>query len=184
MLRAINRVALTTIALLLAGVLWDTARAAPRLPMWPTGSFQRHFSSGIRRELAPFLPRMLLGAPIQAVVVLQLSDCTGNLRILDLLHRPSLRDRLQLAVLWYDGPATDSTAIRKLLPLWTRATPLQPLPPAAFRELSALGHSSTPMLVVLDQIGRVRFTSQSPRSSREFVGLRNIIEGLTWIEEL
>ena len=40
------------------------------------------------------------------------------------------------------------------------------------------------VIEVLDQEGRVRFTSQSPRSPREFAGLRQIIEGLTWIEEL
>lgn len=183
-MRAINKVVLTTIALLLAGVLWDTARAAPRFGIWSMGSSRRTIPNGIRRELAPYLPGLVLGAPIQAVVLLQLSDCSGNLRILDLLHRPAVRDRLHLAVLWYDGPVTDSTAIRKLLPFWTAGTPLQPMPPPAYQELVALGHTSTPMLVVLDQYGRIRLTSQSPRSSREFAGLRNIIEGLTWIAEL
>jgi hypothetical protein len=47
-----------------------------------------------------------------------------------------------------------------------------------------MGHTSTPALVVLDQSQRVRFATQSPRSPREYAGLRRIIEGLTWIEEL
>jgi hypothetical protein len=58
------------------------------------------------------------------------------------------------------------------------------VPGSAIGELMRLGHKSTPAIVVLDQEGRVRFTSQSPRSAREFAGLQKIIEGLTWIEEL
>jgi hypothetical protein len=39
-------------------------------------------------------------------------------------------------------------------------------------------------MLVADAEGRVRFATQSPRSSREVAGLRRIIEGLTYIEEL
>lgn len=176
---AINRVVLAAVALLFAGVLLDTVRT-DRGRLLSAGPH----AAGIRSEFAPYLPKMLPGAPIQAAVMLQLSDCSGNLRILDLLHRTSVREQLHLAVLWYTGNVQDSSRIRTLLPLWTSHTPLRPLPTAVYRELAGLGHNSTPMLVVLDQNGRVRFTTQSPRSSREFAGLRNIIEGLTWIEEL
>jgi hypothetical protein len=117
-------------------------------------------------------------------VLLQRADCTGNIRLFDLLHRPGVRDRLRLAVIWYVGPDTDTTAIRSLLPAWTREAPLERVPGAAMGELIRLGHRSTPAIVMLDQEGRVRFTSQSPRSAREFAGLRQVIEGLTWIEEL
>ena len=57
-------------------------------------------------------------------------------------------------------------------------------PPAVVGQFASLGHTTTPALLVLDQEGRVRFTTQSPRSSREVAGLRRIIEGLTWIEDL
>lgn len=179
-MRAINRLALASVALLFAGVLWDTVRTGVRGRSLTAGTDAR----GVRSELSPYLPKILPGAPIQAAVLLQLRDCSGNLRILDLLHRSAVREQLHLAVLWYAGDVKDSTRIRTLLPSWTSGTPLRPLPSVAFRELTALGHNSTPMLVVLDQYGRVRLTSQSPRSPREFAGLRTIIEGLTWIEEL
>lgn len=122
--------------------------------------------------------------PIQAAIVLQKSDCSGNLRMLHLLHRKNVRERMQLRVIWYAGPVRDSTEIRGLLPAWTSTIPLQPLSHALFNELVRLGHNETPTLIVLDQDGRIRFTSRSPRSSREVAGLARIIEGLTWIEEL
>lgn len=169
-MRAIARLSIVIIALLLAGVVVDTARATPR--------------GGLRTGMAPHLPPAIPGARIQSAILVQRSDCTGNIRMLELLHRATIVERLQLAVIWYAGPANDSSEIRQLLPNWTRQIPLQPVPRGALRELAQLGHRGTPMLIVLDQEGRIRFTTQSPRSSREFAGLRNIIEGLTWIEEL
>ena len=158
------------LGLLLAGVLVDTARAAPH--------------NGLRRTLAPHVEPFLPGARIQTAVLLQRSDCSGNMRMLDLLQRADVRDQLRLAVIWHVGPSSDTMAIRALLPAWTRAVALRRAPTAAINELRQLGHASTPLLVVLDQEGRVRLTTQSPRSPREFAGLRRVIEGLTWIEEL
>jgi hypothetical protein len=62
--------------------------------------------------------------------------------------------------------------------------PLRPAPRHVVHQFAALGHTSTPALLVLDLEGRVRLATQSPRSSREVAGLRRIVEGLTWIEEL
>ena len=169
-MRAIIRLGVVTFALLLAGVFIDTARATPR--------------GGLRESLSPYVPPLVPGVPIQSAILVQRSDCTGNIRMLDLLTRSSVSDRLQLAVIWYDGPSGDSVPIRQLLPAWTRNVALKPVPARALRELARLGHRGTPLLMVLDQEGRIRFTSQSPRSSREYAGLRKIIEGLTWIEEL
>jgi len=134
--------------------------------------------------LRPHTSRTAPGRPIQAAVVLQKQDCSGNLRVLDLVHRRRVRDQLSLRVIWYAGPAGDSSYIRNVLPPWTRHIPLLPLERSLFSSLEALGHSTTPLLIVLDQDDRVRFVSQSPRSSREVAGLSRIIDGLTWIEEL
>jgi hypothetical protein len=168
--RAATQWVLATLALLLAGVLVDTARAAPR--------------AGLRRELTPYLPSLRPGTPLQAAVLLQRTDCSGNVRVLDLLHRDEVHPRLHLAVIWFVGPAVDTLAIRAQLPQWTASTPLRHVPGDALHELHRLGHQSTPVLVVLDQESRIRLTTQSPRSLREFAGLRRIVEGLTWIEEL
>ena len=87
-------------------------------------------------------------------------------------------------MIWYVGPATDTLDIRRLLPEWTRTVPLRAAPAPVLSELRGLGHRTTPVVVLYDQERRVRLTSQSPRSLREFAGLRRAIEGLTWIEEL
>lgn len=162
------------VLVLLAGIAVDAVRAAPALT--------------IAHAMAPYVNRDRttgpIGRPLRAFVVLQAVDCTGNLRMLHLLHRPAVRDRVQLTVVWFVGPSRDSLLIRPLLPAWAATIPLRNAPRSLLRELARLGHTSTPALVVLDQDGRVRFTTQSPRSSREYAGLRRIVEGLTWIEEL
>ncbi|WP_396200728.1 hypothetical protein [Gemmatimonas sp.] len=152
----------------LAGVGYDVARAMP----------QRTLPGAMRHVTHAATPA------VQAAVLLQLDDCSGNLRMLHVLHRGSTSRHIQLAVIWYVGPVSDSTNIRTALPSWTAAIPLRAAPPAVVRQFASLGHTTTPALLVLDQEGRVRFTTQSPRSSREVAGLRRIIEGLTWIEEL
>lgn len=154
----------------LAGVVVDAAQ----VQRGPT------LQAAVRR----YLPAPDPHRPIQAAFVLQKQDCSGNLRMLDMLHRKTVRDRLELAVLWYAGPIGDSAAIRAALPIWTSRTPLVPLPQHVLGELQRLGHAATPLLIVLDQYARIRFVSQSPRSSREVAGLARIIDGLTWIEEL
>ncbi|MEQ1690967.1 MAG: hypothetical protein ABMA00_06765 [Gemmatimonas sp.] len=162
------------VMMLLAGVAVDAVRAAP--------------SRTIASAMSPYIglpdASQTLNRPLPAAVLLQAVDCTSNLRMLHLLHRPSVRNGVRLSVLWFVGPSSDSLVIRSLLPAWTAAVPLRVAPRSLLRELARLGHTSTPTLVVLDHAGRVRFASQSPRSSREFAGLRRIVEGLTWIEEL
>ena len=162
---------ITAFALVTLGSIgFDAARVSPK----PTVVAAMH------PHLAPPDP----ARPIQAAVVLQKADCTGNLRMLHLLHRANVRERLSLAVIWYAGPVSDSTFIRAALPSWTRRIPLSPLSQHTYRQLQQLGHSGTPMLIVLDQHARLRFVTQSPRSPRESAGLAKIIDGLTWIEEL
>lgn len=157
--------------LALGGVLVDSIRSSA--------------VSALRRDV---LPATASAEPpdarLRSAVLLQRSDCTGNLRLFELLHRGDVRERLRLGVIWYVGARSDSTAIRALLPRWTANTPLRPAPRRVIAELASLGHRSTPLVVLFDQEGRVRLTSQSPRSPREFAGLRRAIEGLTWVEEL
>lgn len=137
-------------------------------------------SESMRTRVGPVKP----GEPIRVAMLFQLSDCSSNLRPLKLLREAQVAERMTLFELWYVGPPSDSTAIRKLLPDHAKHTPLVPAPRGIVSELRRLGHRHTPILVAYDQEGRVRFTSQAPRSAREFAGLRKIFEGLTWIEEL
>ena len=154
----------------LGSIGFDAARVSPK--------------SRLIESLAPYVAKPDPERPIQAAVVLQKKDCTGNLRMLHLLHRASVRDRMSLVVIWYAGPVADSSFIRAALPEWTRRVPLASLTQHTYQQLQQLGHQSTPMLIVLDQHARLRFITQSPRSPRESAGLAKIIEGLTWIEEL
>jgi hypothetical protein len=159
--------------MLTAGVAYDAVRATPvpRLAQSLTD-----VPSAVRTGS----PRR----PIRAGVVLQASDCTGNLGMLKALNRGAVRDAIELGVLWYVGPASDSLVIRPRLPAFARTVPLKQATGALLNDLARLGHTSTPVLIVLDQANRIRLVTQSPRSSREVAGLRRIIEGLTWIEEL
>ncbi len=166
----------------LAGVGYDAVRAHPsRTLPEALRPYAASFAQGSHKQ-----PSAQPARPpaVQAAVLLQLRDCSGNLRMLHLLHRGPTRARLRLAVMWYVGPLADSTAIRSALPSWTSMIPLRPAPRDVVQQFAALGHTSTPALLVLDLEGRVRLATQSPRSSREVAGLRRIIEGLTWIEEL
>lgn len=167
---------ITGLVVSLAGVGYDVARAMP----------PRTLPDAMRHAMPHAMPHVTHAATtaVRAAVLLQLDDCSGNLRMLHVLHRGSTSRHIQLAVIWYVGPVSDSTNIRTALPSWTAAIPLRAAPSAVVRQFASLGHTTTPALLVLDQEGRVRFTTQSPRSSREVAGLRRIIEGLTWIEEL
>lgn len=124
------------------------------------------------------------GAPVRAAIALQLSDCSGNLRLLDLIHRSTVRHAITLEALWNVGNPADSARVRALLPRWTRDVPIVPAPSGALHELASLGHRSSPMLVLLDQASRVRLVTGSPGSAREFAGLRRAIEGLSWFDDL
>jgi hypothetical protein len=160
------------VVVLSAGVAYDAVRATPvpRLAQSLTG---------VPTAVSTGSPRR----PIKAGVLLQASDCTGNLGMLQTLNRRAVRDVIELGVLWYVGPASDSLVIRPLLPAFARKVPLQHATGALVNDLARLGHTSTPVLIVLDPANRIRLVTQSPRSSREVAGLRRIIEGLTWIEE-
>jgi len=165
---------LAGLAVSFAGVLYDAARTNPRSTLHDV----------IRRYDAAPGHGVLQPAHVNAAVLLQLRDCSSNLRMLHVLRRGPARGRIRLAVIWYAGPVGDSVSIRAELPSWTANTPLHPAPKAILKQFAELGHTTTPALVVADLEGRVRFTTQSPRSSREVAGLRRIIEGLTFIEEL
>lgn len=157
----------------LAGVAFDAVRATPRT--LPEAMHQYEAATTASTSAI---------AHVQAAVLLQLRDCSSNLRMLHVLHRGGSRHQIRLSVIWYAGPPEDSTAIRAELPSWTTSVPLRPAPREVLQQLAALGHTSTPALLVADQEGRIRFATQSPRSSREVAGLRRIVEGLTFIEEL
>lgn len=156
--------------LLLAGVAVDAARAS------------RGAGLTLRTAIPPLADGRTRPA-VRAALVLQRRDCSGNLRLLHWLRAPALASGMALSVLWYAGPPADSAAIRALLPAWSAAVPLRPVPDPVVRDLRALGHRATPVLVVLDADDRVRLVTQAPRSPREAAGLRRALEGLSWFED-
>jgi len=151
---------------------------------WAIGPLGRLMRPGLREALPPLAGGWTPTAPIRAALVVQRADCSGNLRIVEPLHRVGVRERIALSVVWYTGAVPDSTPIRSALPAWLRHTPLRPIPRGVQRDLAQLGYRETPVLVAFDPEGRVRFATRAPRTSREYAGLRQIVEGLTFIEEL
>lgn len=166
------------LAVSLAGVVIDAARVKPG----------RSLAAEIM-QYAPALDATTsrtatgVATPLAAALVLHVDDCNGNFRMFNLLHRTEVRGAIGMAVIWYAGPVADSVRIRTALPAWMRVTPLLPVPQHVTRELARLGHRTTPVLLMLDEARRLRFSTQSPRSPREFAGLQRIITSLTWSEE-
>lgn len=162
------------LGLSLAGVSIDAARAKPGASL----------ADEVSAHVTPFAASSgPAPKPLAAALVLHRDDCTGNFRMFNLLHRRDVRAAIAVAVVWYAGAASDSSAIRRTLPTWMMQTRLRPVPRNVVRELNRLGHHSTPVLLMLDDSTRLRLVSQSPRSAREFAGLHRIITGLTWSEE-
>lgn len=164
----------TVTAALLAGLLAEGLRVTPT---------KTTLAQEIHRQTPANNAGDLEAGVSGAAVLLQLADCTGNLRMVDLLNLRAAREGIALRVIWFTGPAKDSTRIRSLLPSFAKGTPLVAASKHVIALLAELGHTTTPSLVVLDPFGRVRFASQAPRSPREFAALRSIIEGLSWNEE-
>ncbi len=155
--------------LILAGIACDAGKN-------PTGD--------LLAEVIPYTEDWRPDRSIQAAFLMQKSDCDGNLNMLGLMRRDRVQDLIDLRVIWYVGAVEDSSYIRSELPPWASEVPLVPASERLSRAMIQLGHRSSPILVVLDQMSRVRLVTQSPRSPREFAGLRMVIEGMTWIEEL
>lgn len=172
----------------LAGVAIDAARAKPGKSLATSiaeyaPDSTTPFVSAPASEPARSTPRSSAVRPLAAALVLHVDDCSGNFRMFNLLHRQEVRGAIAMAVIWYAGTVSDSGAVRSALPGWMRNAPLQPVPMHVVRELARLGHRSTPVLLMLDEEQRLRLTTQSPRSPREFAGLQRIITSLTWSEE-
>lgn len=161
-------------AALLAGLLTEGLRVAPS---------KTTLAQEIRRQSPANNPGDLEAGVSGAAMLLQLADCTGNLRMLDLLNLRAAREGIALRVIWFTGPAEDSTHIRELLPSFAKGTKLVAASKHVITLFADLGHTTSPAVVVLDPFGRVRLASQAPRSPREFAALRNIIEGLSWNED-
>ncbi len=158
------------LGLTLAGVVIDAVRAKP--------------DASLPAAMAPFAPPATIdAAPLSTALVLHADDCPGNFRMFNLLHRADVRTAVALTVIWYVGAPADSVRIRQALPAWMAQVALRQVPMHVTRELARLGHRTTPVLLMLDDAGRLRLATQSPRSGREFAALQRIITGLTWSEE-
>ncbi len=118
------------------------------------------------------------GAALDAYVVFQLADCQGNLRMLDLLRRRGLRDRVALAGLAFVGSDAELERARSRLPVGARSVPIRRATRASIDLLAGIGHRTTPILVVLDAERRVRYITGAPRSPRAYVGLARVLASL------
>jgi hypothetical protein len=118
------------------------------------------------------------GPVLAAYVVFQLADCDGNLRVLRLLQRRTLRDRVPLAGLAFVGSDAELDRARGRLPAAARTLPIRRATGSLVSLLARLGHRATPIVVVLDAEQRVRFVTGVPRSPRAYVGLARVLSTL------
>jgi len=140
----------------------------------------------LRAELATALDvasgdtalRVATRPALDAYVVFQLADCSGNLRVLDLLRRRSVSRHVTIAGLVFAGSADELDRARPRLPLSARALPIRRTTRASTELLDRLGYRSTPIVVVLDARRRVRFITSAPSSALAYVRLARLLPNL------
>ncbi|HET7458691.1 MAG TPA: hypothetical protein VFJ74_13675 [Gemmatimonadaceae bacterium] len=130
-------------------------------------------------------------ATLDAFLVTSPRDCASNLDALDLLAREDVAPRVRLAAALVAIPrqqraahatVNDTAAIRTVreaiaahgLPI----PPVRALDPATAQLLRQMGYRTTPLLVVLDSAGTLRFATPPARSFAEFHGLARALAAL------
>lgn len=97
-----------------------------------------------------------------AVIVAQAKDCDGNLGVFGLFDRPSISSHVPHRVLLFEGVAQDTVGLRDRLPSSLHDATLSVLSAAQRATMVALGHRSTPTLMLFDAEHRLRYAGASP----------------------
>ncbi len=97
-----------------------------------------------------------------AVIVAQAKDCDGNLGVFALFERPSISSHVPHRVLLVEGLAADTVGLRDRLPRSLQHATLAVLSSAQRGTMVALGHRSTPTLMLFDGEHRLRYAGASP----------------------
>lgn len=97
-----------------------------------------------------------------AVIIAQAKDCDGNLGVFGLFERPSISAHVPHRVLLVEGQAQDTVGLRDRLPRSLQQATLSVLSPSQRATMVALGHRSTPTLMLFDVEHRLRYAGASP----------------------
>ena len=115
-----------------------------------------------------------------AVVVLQSADCASNMNFLLVLQRPAIARSITLSHAWVVGTANGVDSISNALESRGMVgIPVQRATHTMTNALKAMGVHRTPILVIVDRGGAVRFVSGSPTSPVEYVALAQSLSALT-----
>lgn len=158
------------------------------MPQWilPCAMFVLAVIGCTRQRTQPTLAVLLNANGTQstttfsAFVVLQSSDCASNMNFLLVLQRPAIARSITLTHAWVVGTANGVDSISKSLESRGMVgIPVQRATHTMTNALKVLGVHRTPILVVVDHRGAVRFVSGSPTSPVEYVGLAQSLSALT-----
>jgi hypothetical protein len=97
-----------------------------------------------------------------AVIVAQSKDCDGNLGVFGLFERPSISSHVPHRVLLVEGQAQDTLGLRDRLPRSLQQATLSVMSSTQRATMVALGHRSTPTLLLFDAEYRLRYAGASP----------------------
>lgn len=119
-------------------------------------------------------------ATFSAFVVLQAADCASNMNFLLMFQRPPIARSITLSHAWVVGTANGVDSISKSLESrGMMGITVHRATHTMTTALKMLGVHRTPLLIVVDQGGAVRYVSGSPTSPVEYVGLAQSLSALT-----
>jgi hypothetical protein len=113
-----------------------------------------------------------------AYVIFQAADCESRLDFLALFDRAAIVSRVRARQLVFVGDASDLARIERDFGPRAHGLPISLADDRLGAALGQIGARTTPMLVLLDDSGAVRFVSPGPRTPTEYVGLAHSLSSL------
>lgn len=100
-------------------------------------------------------------APMRAVIVASPGDCRGNLRFANVLMRRGVAPVVGAPELVIAGSSVDTVGLRPTLPPAVRRASLRLLSTSERSMLRSIGHNGTPVMLLFDRDGRLRFVTHA-----------------------
>ena len=154
----------TVVGVATVSVLLCTAAVIERRDADPPLGAQ--LASAARTAVSPGAPTAAALAPLRVYIVLQPGDCDGRLTVASAISAGPAVDLLDVRGLVVDaGEGLDSLRVR--LAREGVALRLAAAPRRLAERLRAIGHATTPLLVVVDAEDRVTYAAPLPRDDAD-----------------
>jgi len=114
----------------------------------------------------------------QAHLVVQPSDCDGNVHVLRFLRRAPIRARVTVAEVLLVGSHRDFAAVRRRVGDAPDGIPMRRADDRTVRALRTIGYRSTPFLVIAERGGGVKMTLQLPSTPEEVAAFARLLPHL------